>query len=268
MPHFDGRGFRINYVEQGEGPAIVFLHGFVMDHTMFAPQFEDLPDHYRCLAWDMRGHGRSDCPPGPWTMQDTVVDAIDFIEELNAAPCHLVGMSWGGMIAVRIALQREELVRSLVMIDASADAEDPEKIPQYRAFAQVIEEQGVTDDLIRATLPLFYGERYLSEQRDGVAVHVARGQEMPREALIEGLRALTGRDSVLDRLHEVRVPTLAIHGEHDASIPVAQAERLVAGIKDATLVRVPGAGHTTPLEAPDFVNRELEAFFARMDPRR
>jgi 3-oxoadipate enol-lactonase len=264
MPHVDGRGFKIHYVEQGEGPTIVFAHGFVMDHTMFAPQFEDLPDDHRCLAWDMRGHGHSDCPPGPWTMQDTVVDLISFIEETNAAPCHLVGMSWGGMIALRVALQREDLVRSLVLIDTSADAEDPERAELYRGFQEAIAAEGVTEELAQGTLPIFYGQRFREEQTEAVQIHVERAMEMPREALVEGLRALIGRDSVLDRLGEIRVPTLVIHGSEDEAIPMSQAAARAAGIRGAELVRVPDSGHTCPLEAPDVVNARLAEFYRRV----
>lgn len=264
MAHFDGRGFRIHYVEQGQGPPVVFAHGFVMDHTMYAPQFEELPDDHRCIAWDMRGHGESDCPPAPWTMQDSVVDLIRFIEEVGAAPCHLVGMSWGGMQAVRLALQREDLVRSLVLIDTSADAEDPETAEQYRAFQTIIAEQGLTDELVEATLPIFYAEKYLSNEPDGVAVHIRRAKDMPADALVEGLRALLERNSVIDRLGEIRVPALVIHGEEDAAIPMAQAEAMARGIPDAELVRVPEAGHTTPLEAPEAVSRALREFFDRV----
>lgn len=263
MAHFDGRGFRIHYVEQGVGPAVVFAHGFVMDHTMFAPQFEDLPDDHRCVAWDMRGHGQSDCPPGPWTMQDTVVDLIQFIEGTDTAPCHLVGMSWGGMIAVRVALQREDLVRSLTLIDTSADAEDPEKVEQYTAFQEILSSEGLTDELVEGTLPMFYAQKYLEDEPEGVAVHIRRAQRMPTEALVEGLRALIERDSVVDRLGDIRVPALVIHGEEDAAIPMTQAEKMAEGIPDAELLRIPEAGHTTPLEAPDIVNEALAKLLER-----
>lgn len=262
MPHFDGRGFRINYVEQGEGPAVVFAHGYAMDHTMYAPQFEDIPDDHRCLAWDMRGHGDSDCPPGPWAMQDAVVDLIAFIEATNARPCHLVGMSWGGMIALRVGLQREDLVRSLVLIDTSADAEDPATAEVYEGFRAQIAADGLSEDLARSTLPIFYGERFLTEQVQAVEIHVERATSMPSEALAEGLRALIGRDSVVGRLGEIHVPTLVIHGEDDQAIPIAQAEVMASGIAGAELVRIPDCGHSSPLEAPDRVNQALAGFLA------
>lgn len=262
MPEFRGRGFKIHYVEQGSGPAVVFAHGYVMDHTMFAAQFEELPERYRCVAWDMRGHGRSDCPPGPWSLRDIVVDLVQFIEDVDAAPCHLVGMSIGGMAAVRVALQREDLVRSLTLIDASADREDDFKVEQYKAFQQVIAEHGVQDDLVTATLPLFYGDKYRTAEAEALAIHVQRVKEMPRTALVEGIRALVGRDSVVDRLAEIRVPTLVVHGEEDLGVGIEQAETVARAVPGAVLVRIPEAGHTTPVEAPDAVNRALADFLA------
>jgi pimeloyl-ACP methyl ester carboxylesterase len=262
MHDFKGRGFKIHYVEQGAGEPVVFAHGFVMDHTMFAPQFEDLPDKYRCLAWDLRGHGSSDCPPGPWSLQDTVDDLAAFIAGVDAAPCHLVGMSIGGMQAIRLALQKPELVRSLVLIDTSADREEAESVPLYKGFQETIASQGLGDDLINGTLPTFYGDKYLASEADGVAVHVARAKSMRREALVEGLRALIERDSVVQRLGYILAPTLVIHGMQDRAIGMHQAEALRDGIPGARLVTVPEAGHSTPLEAPDVVNQELTAFLA------
>ncbi len=265
MPTYSGRGFKIHYVEEGNGPSVVFAHGFCMDHTMYLSQFEDLPDSYRCLAWDMRGHKGSECPPGPWSMQDLVVDLIGFIEDTNAAPCHLVGMSIGGMIAVRLAIQREDLVRSLVLIDTSADSEPDDVAEVYRGFQQTIaDNDGITDELARGTLPIFYGPMFMDEHPDVLAIHVDREMKMPATALVEGLNALLGRETVVDRLGAIRVPTLVIHGEVDQAIPIDKAVELADGIPGAELIRVPDAGHTTPLEAPDVVNEALAGFFARV----
>jgi pimeloyl-ACP methyl ester carboxylesterase len=265
MADFGGRGFKIHYVEQGAGPSVVFAHGIVMDHTMYLPQFEDLPDAYRCIAWDMRGHGNSECPPGPWSIQDIVVDLVGFIEATNAAPCHLVGMSTGGMAALRLAIQREDLLRSLVLIDTNAEAESPESAELYRGFqAAIAADDGVSEELARNTVPLLYGQAYIEREPDAIEIHVDRVCDMPGTAVIEGLRALIGRPSLTDRLADIRVPTLVIHGEEDAAIPVDGAVRMAGAIPGAELERIAGAGHTTPLEAPDAVNRALTQFFARV----
>jgi pimeloyl-ACP methyl ester carboxylesterase len=265
MATFNGRGFKIHHVEEGKGPAVVFAHGFCMDHTMFAAQFEDLPETYRCVAWDMRGHGRSECPPGPWTMQDLVVDLIAFIEGVNARPCHLVGMSIGGMIAMRLAMQREDLVRSLVLIDTTAEVYADELVGVYRGFQeQIASNDGIPDDLAEGTLPIFYGPSFMEANPDALKFHVERQKEMHATALVQGLEALLGRDRLVERLGEIRVPTLVIHGEVDQALAIAEGEQLAEGIPGAELIRVPDAGHSTPLEAPDVVNEALAGFFARV----
>jgi pimeloyl-ACP methyl ester carboxylesterase len=264
MPDFKDRGFRIHYVEQGQGPAVVFVHGLVMDHTMYEAQFEDLPERYRCIALDLRGHGRSECPPGPWSMQDSVDDVVAFIEHAGAAPCHLAGMSWGGMIAVRVGVQRPDLVRSLVLVDTSAGAERPEWAELERWYMSQLSEQGMTDELIASSVPLLFGERYQKEHPEGIAVYYDRLRTMDPNGAVEGLRAVIERDSVLDKLGEIRVPALVIHGEADASIPMSEAEAICSGIAGAELVRIPDAGHSTPLEAPDAVNVALAEFLGRL----
>lgn len=262
MPDYTGTHLKIHYVEQGEGPPVVFIHGLVMDHTMYVAQFEDLPDSYRCIALDLRGHGRSECPPGPWSMQDSVNDVVEFIRGVDAAPCHLVGMSWGGYIASRIALQEPELVRSLVMIDSSLDADSDDMAALERGFMETVEKDGLTDEVIESSLPLLYGERFRTSEADAIAVHFDRLRSMKREGVVEGLRAIVERDSLLSRAGDIKVPVLVIHGEEDLAIPIAQAEKMAEVIGNAELVRVPGAGHSTPLEAPDVVNEALASFLA------
>jgi pimeloyl-ACP methyl ester carboxylesterase len=262
VPFSNARGFKTHYVEEGHGPSVVFAHGFLFDHAMFAAQFEELPEKYRCIARDMRGHGRSECPDGPWSMQDMVVDLIRFIEDVDAAPCHMVGMSIGGMIAVRVALQREDLVRSLVMIDSTAGAEDPGAAEAYAAYqARADREDGIDEDFARETMGFFFSQTFMEQHPDVIDIQVGRATSAPTIAVVEGLRALIHRDSVVDRLNEIRVPALAIHGEADLTIPISNAEEFAAGV-GAELVRVPGAGHTTPLEAPDVVNEALTRFLA------
>src|SRR5688500_18754654 len=173
MAHFDGRRFRLHFVEEGKGPAIVFVHEIGMDHTMYAAQFEDLPEKFRCIAFDMRGHGRSEAPPPPWTMQDVVVDLISFIEGTNAAPCHLVGSSWGGMVALRAAIQREDLVRSLVLIGTSPDAEDPAWVELYRGYERAIaDNDGVPAELARQTAPVFYAQQFIDREPKTIEIHI------------------------------------------------------------------------------------------------
>ncbi len=261
-PDFKHRsGHKLHYVEQGEGDHIVFAHGFCMDHTMYVAQFEELPKSYHCVAVDTRGHGHSDTPDGPWRIDDLVADLAEFIEGVGS-PCHLVGMSLGGMTAVRVALDHPQLVRSLTMIDSSADALPAELHDPYHQFQRTVENDGVTEELARSTLALFYGQPYMDANPDAMSYHVDRVTSMSQEAVFEGLRVLMDRGSVVDRLHEIKVPVLVIHGELDQAIDMRYAEQVSTGVAGAKLVKVPGAGHTTPVEAPDAVNEALSLFVA------
>lgn len=259
MPDVKANDLKIHYVEEGSGEAVVFVHGIVMDHTMYAAQFEELPDQFRCIALDLRGHGRTECPPGPWSLQDSVDDVIAFVEAVEAAPCHLVGMSWGGMIGAHIAVQRPELLRSLVLIDTSVDAEGPDPLAMEQGFKDWVEQDGLADDVVAAGMPVLFGERYRSDET-AMAAYSDRVKSMKPEAVIEALRAVMERDSVVDRLGSLRIPVLVIHGEDDAAQPMAEAEKTAGVIPGARLVRLPGVGHTPPLEAPDEVNAALADF--------
>ncbi|MGH7860538.1 MAG: alpha/beta fold hydrolase [Candidatus Binatia bacterium] len=262
MPDVKANGLKIHYVEEGSGEAVVFVHGLVMDHTMYAAQFEDLPDQFRCIALDLRGHGRTECPPGPWSMQDSVDDVIAFIEAVDAAPCHFVGMSWGGMIGARVAVQRPELLRSLVLIDTSIDADGPEQLELERGFREWIEQAGLTDEVVAAAMPVLFGERYRADET-AMAAYADRVTSMKPEAVVEGLRAVMERGSVTDRVGTLAIPVLVIHGEADAAQPVSEADKTAGLIPGARLVRLPGVGHTAPLEAPDEVNAALADFLTR-----
>lgn len=265
MAHFDGRRFKIHYVEEGKGPCVVFVHELGTDHTMYAPQFEDLPDAYRCIAFDMRGHGRSETPPAPWSMQDVVVDLIAFIEGTGAAPCHLVGTSWGGNVALRAAIQREDLVRSLVLIATSPDAEDPEWLQLYRGYESAIAtNEGLSPDIARRSIPALYGEAFVQRMPEAVEIHIDRVTNMSVTALVESLRIVNDRDSVAHRLSEVHVPTLVIHGELDSAVGIGHAENLADGVASGELVRVPDSGHFPSIEAADVVNEALAGFFSRV----
>src|SRR5439155_11378654 len=147
------------------GSPVVFLHGLSLDHTTYEAQFEDLPDAHRCIAVDLRGHGRSEFPLGEWSMQDFVDDVVAFVEGVEGAPCHLVGHSLGGMIAIAIAVERQDLLRSLVAIDTSADAEIPMFVDAMKGVMQTIEENGV-EPVIEGMTNICFGPAYRESDPD------------------------------------------------------------------------------------------------------
>lgn len=114
----------IFYQTAGDGPeTILFSHGYLANHTMFEPQIEALKDDFLCVGYDQRGHGQSEVTKDGYELDNLVTDAISLVESLEIGPVHFVGVSVGGMVGMRMALRRPDLLRSLTLIDTSAEAE-------------------------------------------------------------------------------------------------------------------------------------------------
>lgn len=124
MPMITVNGIELFYTEQGGGDdTIVFAHGLLMDGGMWdmvAPQFAD---HYRVICFDFRGQGQSSNPGSGFEITQLVEDTAAFIQAVSNKPVHYVGLSMGGMVGMPLAARHPELLRSLVLLDTSAQAE-------------------------------------------------------------------------------------------------------------------------------------------------
>ena len=139
MPEELVNGARLFYEEMGSGPeTIVFSHSYLLDGQHFNPQMQALRDRYRCVAFDHRGHGRSEVTETGYDMENLYSDAVGLIEALQCAPCHFVGLSTGGFIGLRIAIRRADLLKSLILMDTSADPEPEENLKQYKLLMFIV----------------------------------------------------------------------------------------------------------------------------------
>ncbi|MEM9710863.1 MAG: alpha/beta hydrolase [Actinomycetota bacterium] len=240
----------------GEGPAVLFSHGFMMNHTMFDQQVDALAPDYRCIRWDERAFG--DTPaPGPFTYWDSAADAIGLLDHLGVGSAVLVGMSQGGFLSLRAALTAPDRVRALVLIDSAADVDDDETLAGYQGMMHVMG-NGSDDELAG----LFEGVAGLILGDDELAAEwIPRWHELDREQLVTAGSALLGREDLSDRLGEIGCPILIVHGTADQAITVDRAEAVCAGIPDCRgVVKVEGAAHAPNMTHPDVVNRPLRAF--------
>jgi 3-oxoadipate enol-lactonase len=248
----------------GDKPVIAWSHGLLWSHRMFAPQIEALRDRYRCVAWDHRGQGQSDVPPGRIvTIEQVTSDAIALIEQLGLAPVHFVGLSMGGFVGMRIAARRPELVRSLALLATAPDPEPKGNLAKYRVLNALASMVGVTRALGGQVLRIMCGDGWLANP-----ANAARAEELLR-MLMENRRTITRavngvleRDAVTAELPAISCPTLVLRGTEDQAIPRPRARLLIDGIAGASWVEVPGAGHTLTLETPDPVTAALESFLS------
>ena len=124
MPTIRVSDVELFYQESGHGPeTLVFSHGLLMDHSMFAAQGSALESRYRVIAYDHRGQGQSPDPGHGYDMDTLTQDAAALVRALNAAPCHFAGLSMGGFVGMRLAARHPELVRSLILMNTGAGKE-------------------------------------------------------------------------------------------------------------------------------------------------
>lgn len=258
----------LHYVEAGSGPeTIVFSHGYLMSHRMFDDQITALSTSARVIAFDHRCHGDSEKVQTEFALQDLVDDAAALIRETCDGPVHFVGMSTGGFVGMRLALYQPELIKSLALIDTSADHEVPKALRRNKLLLAILGVFGFRP-VINKAMSILMGASFLNDPKRQEQVGVWKSYIMSLD--IKAIRqfgfAIFSRDSVLEELKKKDdfVPTQIIVGEVDQATPVRNATDMRAAISRSELTVVPRAGHTSPIEEPQIVTDVLRAFFQRI----
>jgi pimeloyl-ACP methyl ester carboxylesterase len=267
MPHIHLAGAKLWYEEHGAGPeTIVFAHGLLWSGRMFDAQVAALADRFRCVTLDFRGQGRSEVTEGGYDMDTLSDDAAALIEALGCAPCHFVGLSMGGFIGMRLAARRPELIRSLVLMETSADPEPAENVPRYRTLGGIVRVLGKLG--MRLVMPrvmrIMFGHTFLADpaREADRLLWRERGMDNHPRGIVRALQGVIDRKPIYGELGKITVPTLVMVGDEDVATVPAKAERIHAAIPGSRLVTIPGAGHTSSVEQPAFVNAVLEEFLA------
>lgn len=258
MPTVVGNGVTFNYVREGAGPSVLLVHGYLFGADWWRPQIDALRDRFDVVAVDLRGHHGSETTADGYDLWNQAADMRAVIDALDLGPVHLVGLSMGGMIGMRLALRHPELVRSLVLMDTSAAPEDRERVERYEAMMEVVA-AGQLDAVLPALPPIFLADDFIAARRDDVDAWLARLAAADHMGLVRALDAINKRDDISHRLAEIRVPTLVIHGEDDVSIPVERARELAGGIPGARLELVSG-GHQSNVDRPEETSRLIRDF--------
>lgn len=259
----DVDGGPIGWREAGAGPVVVLLHGLGGSRTAWEPQLAVLAADWRVVAWDQPGYGAS-APIDPFTFPALADAVARLLDDLDVEAAPLVGLSFGGMVALHTALAHPDRVRGLALVDTSPafglDGTDPD---EWRALRLDPLDHGVTPaamavEVLTSVAGPHAGPEVIAE----AAAAMAR---IPPAGLRAAVECLPTHD-VRDRLDRIAVPTLVVVGEHDTETPLPYARALADGIPGAELAVVPGAGHLSNLERPEEVNRLLAAFLPTTVP--
>jgi len=247
----------------GDGPPILFMHGLLWSTRMFAPQIERLKPKYRCIAYDHRNQGKSAPDAAPVVGIETCTDdALALLDVLGIESCHLVGLSMGGFVAMRLAARHPGRTKKLVLIETSAEPEPPENVPKYEKMILVARVFGLRP-LVGRVMPIMFGRSFLTDPAREADRKVWRAELSGNaRGIVRSVRGVIERSPIESELGNVRAPTMVIVGDEDVATVPAKAERIVSRIAGATLVRVARAGHTSTIEAPGPVSDAIEQFLA------
>jgi 3-oxoadipate enol-lactonase len=245
-----------------DGPTVLFANSIGTSLQVWAPQAAALADRFRVLRYDMRGHGLTDSPPGPYTMAQLADDARALLDALDIDSAHVCGLSIGGLVAQRLAAAAPERVRSLVLCDTANVIGPPSRWDDRIALVTKGGLAGIAD----AALKIWFTAGFLS-----VRPEVARGManmliRTPLDGYIGCCHALRDADLRGDDA-KIACPTLVVVGDQDASTSPAMARELCAAIRGARLEIIAQAAHIPTIEQPDALNRLLLEFLEAQTAR-
>lgn len=253
-------GIRLAYSDRGRGQrnALLLIHGFPLDRRLWAAQLSGLCSDVRVIAPDLRGHGRSEAFPGPFTLAQQADDMAALLDHLGIERAVVAGLSMGGYIAFAFWRRYAGRVRALVLADTRAE---PDSVVARANRDQAIARVRQTGAAAYADemLPRVLSPGSLADPRIAAAAHKMMAEQSV-SGIIGALGGLRDRDDSRPTLPTITVPALVLAGEMDVLTPPADGAALAAAIPGAKFAVVPRAGHLSPLENVRAFNAAMRAF--------
>jgi len=261
MPDIYIESFKMHYDAAGEGTPLVLLHGLGSSCTDWPLQISAFSEIYRVIAPDCRGHGDSDKPPGPYSIELFAGDVLALLNRLDVAQAHVLGVSMGGMVALQMALADSQRIKSLVLVNTFSHL--------------IVSGLGSLAALLRRALILrLFGmermgrlvARQLFPRPDQEALRQFTAQRWARndKAAYRAASLAVWRFNVTQRLGEIYCPTIIIAGEDDRTVSPPHRDVLQRGIVGSRLVVIPDSTHATPIDQPQHFNQVVLEFLASL----
>ena len=260
--HVTANGISIHYALSGpeDGPVVMLSNSLMSNFTMWDPQMAALTERYRVLRYDTRGHGGTEATEGPYTIEQLAADAKALLDALGIDSIHYVGLSLGGFIGQRLAVDHPSLIRSLSLCDTACHM-PPESLWNERIEAA--ETEGI-ESLVAGTLDRWFTEPFHSSGKDAID----KVRQMIRGTSVQGYvgcaRAIRDMNQ-MDLLAKIAAPTVVIVGENDPATPVAASKVLRDGIAGSSLVVLKNAAHLSNIEQAAAFNAALVGFLSRQE---
>ncbi|PZE20434.1 alpha/beta fold hydrolase [Paenibacillus xerothermodurans] len=240
-------GARLAYKAHGEGQAVVLLHGFCGSSAYWEQVLPLLPDNYRFIAPDLRGHGESASPEGEYTMEAFAGDLAELLQQLRIERAIVLGHSLGGYATLAFAERHPELLAAFGLIHSTAFPDSDEAKEGRLKGMDTIREKGISA-FVEGLAPKLFAPVHLQTMAQAVRETVAIGRGTHPEGAIRTLDGMRRRPDRNHVLAEAKMPVLIVAGDHDQVIPAERAFSVTGG--QIAQRQIAGAGHMSMMEAP------------------
>jgi 3-oxoadipate enol-lactonase len=251
-----------HFVESGreDGSPITFINSLGTDLRIWDQVIQLLENRYHILRYDKRGHGLTDCPPGPYRLIDFADDLDTLRERLEISPMALVGISIGGLIALEYTLRYPEEVSLLILCDTAARIGSEKLWSDRMAFVNRKGMAQAAPDII----PIWFADSYETDhpaEHQGYLNMLAR---TPTEGYVASCAALRDGD-LRERVRQIQTETLVLTGREDKASPPEQGQALAQALPNARFEIIAGAGHLACIEQPKQLAQKIENFLLERD---
>jgi pimeloyl-ACP methyl ester carboxylesterase len=255
-------GLSVNSFGDPKNQPIIFVHGFPYDHTMWENQINLLKENYFCVAYDVRGLGKSFVGDGQYTMEFFVDDLFTIISELKLHKPVLCGLSMGGYIALRAVERNQNIFSSLILLDTRSDADDNTGKLKRAAGINQINNEGL-EKFTKAFVTNCFADETPTEQKEMFNSTLSKSYQHNPVGVKGCIIAIMSRTDTTNFLQKINIPTLVICGSFDKLTPPPVMRAMAEKIPGSEFAVVPRAGHMTPLENPESVNDLISGFLKR-----
>ena len=252
-------GIQMNYELSGrkDDPVVMLSHSLGSSLVMWNPQMKALEPHFQVLRYDIRGHGKSEAPPGAYTLELMGEDAVALLDVLEIEKVDWIGLSMGGMIGQGVALNYPKRLKSLALCDTAAVIA-PEAQPIWQERIDAVREKGVESQL-EPTMERWFTPSFLKLNPYMLGVIREEFLATPAKGYLGCIYAIR-KLNYLDRLSTINIPTLIMVGEDDPGTPISASEAIHQRIPNSKLVIIKSARHLSNIEQPEAFNKNLLTF--------
>lgn len=249
-------------IEAGRGPALVLLHAFPLNASMWSAQREGLSESHRVICPDARGFGGTQLGHDDPSLDDVADDVVAMLDARKVDTFVLGGLSMGGYLAMALLRRHGDRVRGLVLADTKASADSPDAAANRLRIADQVVAEGNAQVLVDEVLPKLLGETTKASRPLVFGRVKALVERAPVYAVAWAQRAMAARPDSFDTLRGVTVPALVVVGDEDELSSPADAEAMADALPRSALVTIAGSGHLTAVEAPDEFNAAVAEYLA------